>query len=790
MDPIEIKVTPPAPHSKKQALIYGAFQIPTLRKLYVACGTKFGKACALDTPVPTLGGWRFMGEIEPGDFVFDENGKPTKVLSVTDPMFERECFEVVFSDGSNLVVDGQHEWITETHASRKNRARSLKTNSKPEKLTTLEIRDSLRATVGGRERPNHSVDLVGGPLKFHPKDFAIPPYTLGVWLGDGSRWGGQITNPDEEVRNGVQEDGLFQVGEANGILYNIHGLLPVLRREGLLCNKHVPSKYLEGSPRQRLSLLQGLMDTDGTISKRGDCTFDNSNENLADAVQVVAQSLGIKCTRSVRQGRLYGVDKRLSYRVHFTTDLEVFRVERKKKRLRKVSSKSRRRYIVEVNPVPSVPVKCLTVESPSHLFLVTKSCIPTHNSLSASACESQAALTRPGTLWRWIAPIYDQAKIGMSYFKKMLPPPPHSEFKEGAMLAKLPRIETEIQFWHCKNPTSLEGVGSHGNIFDEAAKCPYEAVVSAQTTVTFTKGPQAYFSTPLGKNWFYRECMEAKEHMEWALRKGKDPERVFIQARTVDNPYIDPKVVEEAKRALPDRLFRQYYLAEFVEDGMVFVGFRDCIHGPELSDIYGATQYWFGDEAKDSDVFIGVDWAKKEDYTVFTAIRLVEGHPRVIGFMRFQGIGYVQALKELYKFANKFKSVILIKHDRTGVGEAIDDMLAQMPYSFEGVIFTNASKAAMVNQLIMAFETREIAIPHWPELIKELESYSVIVNELGTARYNAPSGMHDDIVSSLMLANYAAQEYGAEFKLQFIEDLPKKKLSVDQWYNDLMSDLD
>ena len=160
--------------------------------------------------------------------------------------------------------------------------------------------------------------------------------------------------------------------------------------------------------------------------------------------------------------------------------------------------------------------------------------------LSAAVCESQACLSRPDTTWRWIAPIYEQAKVGMKYWKKMLPPGPHSQIKEGSMRIFLPKIDTEIQFWHCKNPESLEGAAIHGNVFDEAAKCPYDAVAAAQTTVTFTKGPQGYFSTPLGKNWFYRECMEAKEHMEWAVKKGKQPERVFLTARTIDNPYIDP----------------------------------------------------------------------------------------------------------------------------------------------------------------------------------------------------------------------------------------------------------
>jgi len=408
-------------------------------------------------------------------------------------------------------------------------------------------------------------------------------------------------------------------------------------------------------------------------------------------------------------------------------------------------------------------------------------------SLSASVCMAQPALAQPTTKWRWIAPIYDQSKVGMDYFRKLLPPSPHSEFNDNHMKIALPYTGTEIQFWHCKNPHSLEGAGINGNIFDEAAKCPYAAVAAALTTTTFTGGPNGYFSTPLGKNWFYKECMEAQEHMRWAFKNGKNPERIFLTAPTTENPFIKQAVIEEARRALPDRLFRQYYLAEFLDDGSVFIGFRDCIQGPRL-DVYGATQYWVAPDSSSRDVFLGIDWAKKEDYTVITALSVALGKPELVGFIRFHGIGYVEALKELHKFTKKFKSIVNIKHDRTGVGEAIDDMMAQLTVPFEGVVFTSASKAAMVNQLMMAFETKAITLPDWPEMVSELESYSVITNELGNARYSAPAGLHDDIVSSLMLANCAAQEYSGEFKLHFLEDLPNTKMTVDKWYADIQDE--
>ena len=405
-------------------------------------------------------------------------------------------------------------------------------------------------------------------------------------------------------------------------------------------------------------------------------------------------------------------------------------------------------------------------------------------SLSASVCKTSAALEKTDAKWRWIAPIYEQSKVGMDYFRKILPPEPHSEFKDGDMKILLPYLRSELQFWHCKNPMSLEGPGIAGNIFDEAAKCPFAAVAAARTTVTMTKGKEGYFSTPFGKNWFYKECMEAKDHMEWSYKNGLLPERVFITAPTHYNPLVDRAIIRDARRSLPDRLFRQYYMAEFMDDGSVFIGFRDSVRGAHL-EVSGGIQRWAASDAKEHMVFIGADWAKKGDFTVFTAVANVRGKKQCVGFMRFQGLSYPDAIKELYNFSKEFKSVINMRHDKTGVGEAIDDMLTYTGLPFEGIVFTNLSKSSMVNELMMAFQRKDIILPNWSEMISEFESYTVEVNALGTPRYAAPAGMHDDIVSSFLLSYSAAKEYSAEFKLNFLEDLPEKKSGLESYYADL-----
>lgn len=411
---------------------------------------------------------------------------------------------------------------------------------------------------------------------------------------------------------------------------------------------------------------------------------------------------------------------------------------------------------------------------------------------------SARAWTKRGGLFRWVAPIYNQAKIGYKYCKRILPPDPVVKPNRSEPSLYIPRLDTTMHFMSGKFPEDLEGEAVEGYGLDECAKMVEQVYDSAKTTVTVTRGPIGAFSTPRGKNWFYKKCMAAREEMEWALKNGKMPSKLFITAPSTDNPAVTKEAVIEAQRSLPDRLFRQYFMAEFIDDGSVFVGFRDCVEGEEISFLPGRSSFWIDPKAMKreeqgktlgSDVVIGADWAKHTDWTVFIAIDYQADIPKIVGFARFQGLNYTQAVRELYQFAAKFRSVGIIKHDRTGVGEAIDELVSTLPLNCEGVVFSNSNKSAMVNSLMLAFERRGLIIPNWPELLSELDAFEVTVSESGNMKYSAPSGMHDDIVMAICLAMDACQEYaGVDFRVRVLEDLPQDQLTIDRLYADLIGD--
>jgi recombination protein RecA len=177
-----------------------------------------------------------------------------------------------------------------------------------------------------------------------------------------------------------------------------------LRELGVLGDKHIPESYLHGSVAQRLALLQGLMDTDGTVSATGAevgrgagaarCEFSVVSKRLASDVHELLLGLGIKATLhegpALLKGRVVGT----RYRLGFQTNLPVFRLPRKAARL--IPLRTRRatlRYITTVEPVPSVPVRCIQVDHPSHTYLAGRECVPTHNTTVAlhAAASAQKA---------------------------------------------------------------------------------------------------------------------------------------------------------------------------------------------------------------------------------------------------------------------------------------------------------------------------------------------------------------------------------------------------------------
>lgn len=346
--------------------------------IIVAARPGVGKALALDTPLPTPTGWTTMGDIAVGDELIGADGRPTRVVATTDVMLGRPCYEVEFSDGTVIVADAEHQWLTETRASRKsaqaaavgyNRSKNQRTFAAVR--TTAEIAGTLRCDTLDR-RLNHSV-VNARALDLPEHELLIPPYTLGAWLGDGTSAAAQITTADPELIMRIEADGVVGTLQAR------------LRTLGVLGNKHIPLEYLRGSEAQRRALLAGLLDTDGTVTAGGAVQFSVTNHRLASDAAELIVSLGYRCQTSTKRVRGRRESSGIAYTLTFSTDDEVFALQRKailhkERRAATGTVRSGSRFIVDVRRVETVPVRCVEVDNDSHLYLASRAMIPTHNS--------------------------------------------------------------------------------------------------------------------------------------------------------------------------------------------------------------------------------------------------------------------------------------------------------------------------------------------------------------------------------------------------------------------------
>ena len=341
-----------------------------------------GKAQPVNLEISTPEGPKRFGDLKPGDYVFGEDGKPTKVLEI-HPQGFKPNYEVVFDDGTRTHCCDEHLW--KVRGTKEKRAKSWSVKS----LRDI-IDEGLWYYQG--EQVHYPWQIPSqGSAEFNESDQTIDPYVMGFWLGDGSRTSGVISTEDQEVIDRIHKLGYeTYVTKPKGkcTVVNVYGLRAKIRDLGLLdkysYEKSIPEVYKYASVKQRIELLKGLMDSDGTIDKRDACCeFSTTSLELARDVQWLIRSLGGKSAGvKVKESYLNGERHRDCYRVRVTTRFNPFHLERKAMYWR---APSQGRYFCrtmkEVNLIGEEEMMCISVEDPNHCYL-TSSFIVTHNTFA------------------------------------------------------------------------------------------------------------------------------------------------------------------------------------------------------------------------------------------------------------------------------------------------------------------------------------------------------------------------------------------------------------------------
>ncbi len=357
---------------------------------------------ALDTKLPTPNGWTTIGEVSIGDWLFDENGKPVQIAGLSPIFINRDCYKVEFTDGSTIIADAEHLWTVEERGKRK-----------------TDTWEWLNKTIPTKELASKKHFIwATKPFELEEKKLPIHPYLLGAWLGDGDTANPRITASSddvEEMRSIIAECG-YAVGPAKQSNYgacnfSVYGMRSTFNNLNLLGNKHIPVDYLRASQEQRLMLLRGLMDTDGCYSEQFNrCIFTNGNFELISSVCELLRSLGIRfirqevkaAARKFPNGETYNC--KAAAHISFTVDpwMQVFELYRKAKPQMEHRivhhRRSKRHGIKSVTKIVSVPVRCVAINSESHLFLAGEGMIPTHNSANVEFGALQTKVP-------WLAPM-------------------------------------------------------------------------------------------------------------------------------------------------------------------------------------------------------------------------------------------------------------------------------------------------------------------------------------------------------------------------------------------------
>ena len=336
--------------------------------------------------------------------------------------------------------------------------------------------------------------------------------------------------------------------------------------------------------------------------------------------------------------------------------------------------------------------------------------------------EQALKLKENQSVW-WVAPVYQQAEIAFRRMKTQINVKDFFITNESKLTLTLPN-GARIEFKSGEKPDNLYGDDVYAAVVDEASRMREESWFALRTTLTATKGKCKLIGNVKGKkNWFYKLGERARlgEH-----------EYKFFKITAYDaakEGILDIEEIEQAKRDLPDYVFRELYLAEPADDEsnpFGLINIRACYSPLSTSGV----------------VAFGIDLAKYTDWTVIIGLDSLN---HVCYVDRFQN-DWGTTQRKIIDVVGRVPAFV----DSTGVGDPIVENLQRILPNIKGFKFTSQSKQQLIEGLVMDIQQQTISFPENP-IGYELENFEYEYTRTGV-RYTAPQGLHDDCVMSLALA--------------------------------------
>jgi len=407
-DPYEKPYNDPEKQTKTQKKVWNWKERGLFRYAIIG-GKGAGKAQSLDEPVLTPDGYTRMGKIQTGDNVIGSDGTPTRVAAI-HPQGEKQIYGVKFNDGTTVKTTGDHIWRVRT-GGMKHKGKGF------ERLrTTTELWNDATTSQG---YPKWEVPTVD-PVEFPKKSLKIDPYIMGILIAEGSftSTGVKFATKDREIVRRIRkqgwtvdnpkQDNVHWVIRPKGV--GLHSINKALQEYGLnnkkSGDKFIPQDYRRTCVSDRLALLRGLMDGDGTVTRAKTASYSTVSRALAEDVADVIRSFGGKTEvrkRKTNQGRGY------AYRVSANLDVNPFYLSRKTKKYNTDATQGDVKKITGFERLEKAPAKCITVTAEDGCY-VTGGYTVTHNSFLGATFAMHYAQKYPQSTGCFVANSTRQVK--------------------------------------------------------------------------------------------------------------------------------------------------------------------------------------------------------------------------------------------------------------------------------------------------------------------------------------------------------------------------------------------
>jgi len=359
--------------------------------------------------------------------------------------------------------------------------------------------------------------------------------------------------------------------------------------------------------------------------------------------------------------------------------------------------------------------------------------------------ECLDAASKGGRAW-WVSPSYKTSEVGWRPLRQIARKIPNAEVRLVDRMVTLPGGGF-VAVRSADNPDSLRGEGLDFVVMDECAFMQKEAWTEAiRPSLSDRLGRALFISTPKGRNFFW-ELYQRGTMGETGWQSWTFP--------TSSNPYIDASEIEAARHDLPEIIFRQEYLAEFIDDsGGVFRRVQEAAT-LKPQEPQAGRQY-----------IAGVDVASSVDFTVVSVLDVES--KEMVYMDRFNRVDYpvlISRLESVYRRYNLSSMIV----ESNSIGRPVIDELVARGLNIVPFLTTSATKQGIIQNLQSAFENGQILVLDDPVLIGELLSFESKRNASGSFSYSAPPGMHDDCVLALAIAWSGTQERVSVIKNPFYE---------------------